>query len=58
MHQDHFLIFQCCPLDQSSRALAAHTPVTAGIWSELKVDNSLPSIVLKLLRRRLCRPLI
>lgn len=24
------------------------TPVTAGIWSELKVDNSLPSIVLKL----------
>lgn len=48
MRQDHFLIFQCCPLDQSSRAVAAHTPVTAGIWSELKVDNSLPSIVLKL----------
>lgn len=56
MRQDHFLIFQCSSLDQSCRAVLAHTPATAGIWSELKVDNSLPSIVFRL-RKRGCSDL-
>lgn len=41
-------VFQSCPLDQPCRALPARSPVTAGIWSRLKVDNSLPSIVSRL----------